>query len=84
MEIILTVLITLLVVSLIGSVWGVIRLNGRVYDLGVARMDIDDQLLNLRDDLENDIEHLHTSLPSLFCFVSTILDLYLETQLRFF
>jgi hypothetical protein len=59
MEIILTVLITLLVVSLIGSVWGVMRLNGRVYDLEVARMDIDDQLVNLRDDLENDIEHLH-------------------------
>ena len=25
-------------------------------------MDIDDQLLNLRDDLENDIEHLHREL----------------------
>ena len=46
METILTVLITLGVVSLIGTVWGVIRLNRRVDDLEVARMDIDDELIN--------------------------------------
>tara|TARA_R110000744_G_scaffold370047_3_gene480539 strand:+ start:257 stop:526 length:270 start_codon:yes stop_codon:yes gene_type:complete len=59
MEIILTVLITLGVVSLIGTVVGVIRLNGRVNDLEVTRMDIDDDILNLRKELEDDIEHIH-------------------------
>ena len=58
METILTVLITLGVVSLIGTVWGVVRLNGRVDDLEVARMDIDDELIILRKELEADIEHL--------------------------
>ena len=58
METILTVLITLGVVSLIGAVWGVVRLNGRVDDLEVARMDIDDELIILRKELEADIEHL--------------------------
>ena len=58
METILTVLITLGVISLVGSVWGVVRLNGRVDDLEVARMDIDDELLRLRKELEADIEHL--------------------------
>jgi len=58
METILTVLITLGVISLVGSVWGVVRLNGRVDDLEVARMDIDDELLKLRKELEDDIEHL--------------------------
>tara|TARA_R110001592_G_scaffold89004_3_gene261900 strand:- start:576 stop:872 length:297 start_codon:yes stop_codon:yes gene_type:complete len=58
METILTVLITLGVISLVGSVWGVIRLNRRVDDLEVARMDIDDELLKLRKELEDDIEHL--------------------------
>ena len=43
MEIILTVLITLGVVSLMGTVWGVVRLNGRVDNLEVARLDIDDE-----------------------------------------
>ena len=52
METILTVLITLGVVSLIGSVWGVIRLNGRGDDLEVARMDIDDEIRILRKELE--------------------------------
>ena len=56
METILTVLITLGVVSLIGTVWGVMRLNRRVDDLEVARMDIDDEIL--RKELESDIEHL--------------------------
>ena len=60
MEIILTVLITLGVVSLIGTVVGVIRLNGRVNDLEVARMDIDDDIIGLRKELEDDIEHIHT------------------------
>ena len=59
METILTVLITLGVVSLIGTVWGVIRLNGRVDDLEVARMDIDDDIIRLRKELEDDIEHIH-------------------------
>lgn len=58
METILTVLITLGVVSLIGTVWGVIRLNRRVDGLEVARMDIDDELIKLRKELESDIEHL--------------------------
>ena len=59
METILTVLITLGVVSLIGTVWGVIRLNRRVDDLEVVRMDIDDDIIKLRNELEADIEHLH-------------------------
>ena len=59
MEIILTVLITLGVLSLIGTVVGVTRLNRRVDDLEVARMDIDDDIIRLRKELEDDIEHLH-------------------------
>jgi predicted RNase H-like nuclease (RuvC/YqgF family) len=59
METILTVLITLGVVSLIGTVVGVMRLNRRVDDLEVARMDIDDDIIRLRKELEEDIEHLH-------------------------
>jgi len=59
METILTVLITLGVVSIIGAVWGVVRLSGRVNDLEVARMDIDDDIIKLRNELEADIEHLH-------------------------
>jgi|TARA_R110002072_G_scaffold57609_3_gene148001 hypothetical protein len=59
METILTVLITLGVISLVGSVWGVVRLNGRVDDLEVARMDIDDDIIRLRKELEDDIEHIH-------------------------
>ena len=59
MEIVLTVLITLGVLSLVGMVWGVVRLGRRVNDLEVAKMDKDDQIINLRSDLEDDIEHLH-------------------------
>ena len=59
METILTVLITLGVVSLIGTVVGVIRLNRRVDDLEVARMDIDDDIIRVRKELEDDIEHIH-------------------------
>ena len=59
METILTVLITLGVVSLLGTVWSVVRLNKRVDDLEVARMDIDDELIILRKELEEDIEHLY-------------------------
>ena len=59
METILTVLITLGVVALIASVLGVVRLNRRVDDLEVARMDIDDDIIRLRKELEEDIEHLH-------------------------
>ena len=59
METILTVLITLGVLSLIGTVVGVMRLNRRVDDLEVARMDIDDDIIRLRQELEEDIEHLH-------------------------
>ena len=59
MEIILTVLITLGVVSLIGAVLGVMRLNRRVDDLEVARMDIDDDIIRVRKELEDDIEHIH-------------------------
>jgi|TARA_R110002126_G_scaffold7752_12_gene37569 hypothetical protein len=64
MEIILTVLITLGVVSLIGTVVGVIRLNGRVNDLEVARMDIDDDIIGLRKELEDDIEHIHREMST--------------------
>jgi len=59
MEIILTVLITLGVVSLIGAVVGVMRLNRRVDDLEVARMDIDDDIIRVRKELEDDIGHIH-------------------------
>ena len=59
MEIILTVLITLGVLSLIGTVVGVTRLNRRVDDLEVARMDIDDDIIRVRKELEDDIEHIH-------------------------
>ncbi len=34
------------------------RLNRRVDDLEVARMDIDDEIIILRKELEADIEHL--------------------------
>ena len=64
MEIILTVLITLGVVSLIGAVVGVIRLNGRVNDLEVDRMDIDDDIIRLRKELEDDIEHIHREMST--------------------
>jgi len=59
METILTVLVTLGVVALILAVVGVTRLNRRVDDLEVARMDIDDDIIRLRQELEDDIEHLH-------------------------
>ena len=59
MEIILTVLITLGVLSLIGTVVGVTRLNRRVDDLEVARMDIDDDIRRVRKELEDDIAHIH-------------------------
>lgn len=59
METILTVLITLGVVAVVAAVWGVIRLNRRVDDLEVARMDIDDDIIRLRKELEDDLEHLH-------------------------
>ena len=59
METILTVLITLGVVALLVSVWGVVGLNRRVDDLEVARMDIDDEMKILRKELEDDIEHVH-------------------------
>ena len=59
METILTVLITLGVVSLIGTVVGVMRLNRRVDDLEVARMDIDDDIIRVRKELEDDIGHIH-------------------------
>ena len=52
METILTVLITLGVVAVVAAVWGVIRLNRRVDDLEVARMDIDDDIIRLRKELE--------------------------------
>ena len=59
MEIIVTVLITIGVIALCAAVLGVIRLNRRVDDLEVARMDIDDDILRLRNELEEDIEHIH-------------------------
>ena len=64
MEIVLTVLITLGVLSLVGLVWGVLRLNGRVDNLEVARLDIDDELRKLRKELEDDIEYLHKEMSS--------------------
>ena len=60
MEIILTVLITLgVIVIMCGMVVGVIRLNRRVDDLEVARMDIDDDIIRVRKELEDDIGHIH-------------------------
>ena len=59
MEIVLTVLITLGVLSLVGLVWGVLRLSGRVDNLEVARLDIDDDIRTLRKELEDDIAHIH-------------------------
>ena len=59
MEIILTVLITFGVIALCVAVVGVMRLNRRVDDLEVARMDIDDDILSLRNEIEDDIEHIH-------------------------
>jgi len=59
METILTVLVTLGVLSLIGTVWGVVKLNKKVDDLEVAIMDIDDEIIKLRKELEDDIEHIH-------------------------
>jgi len=59
METILTVLITLGVVLVIFTVVGVVRLNRRVNDLDVARLDIDDEICRLRKELEDDVEHLH-------------------------
>ena len=47
-------MITLGVLSLVGLVWGVLRLNGRVDNLEVARLDIDD-IRTLRKELEDDI-----------------------------
>ena len=59
METILTVLITLGVLSLAGLVWGVLRLNGRVDNLEVARLDFVDEITTLRKELEDDIAHIH-------------------------
>ena len=64
MEIVLTVLIPLGVLSLAGLVWGVLRLNGRVDNLEVARLDIDDEIRTLRRELENDISHIHREMVS--------------------
>ena len=59
METILTVLITFGVIALCVAVVGVIRLNRRVDDLEVARMDIDDDILRVTQELEDDIEDIH-------------------------
>ena len=59
METILTVLITLGVCAVMYAFMGVIRLNRRVDDLEVARMDIDDDINRVRQELEDDIEHIH-------------------------
>ena len=59
METILTVLITFGVIALCAAVVVVIRLNRRVDDLEVARMDIDDDIWRVRQELEDDIEHIH-------------------------
>ena len=64
METILTVLITLGVLSLAGLVWGVLRLNRRVDNLEVARLDIDDEIRTLRKELEDDISHIHREMVS--------------------
>jgi len=64
MEIILTVLITLGVCTLVYVFMGVVRLNGRVDNLEVARLDIDDELRKLRKELEDDIEYLHKEMSS--------------------
>ena len=53
METILTVLITLGVVALVAAVWGVIRLNKRVDDLDLIRM----ELVDLEDTLEKRLDH---------------------------
>ena len=78
MEIFLTVLITLGVVSLISAVWGVVRLNKRVDDLEVARMDIDDEIIRLRGDLEDDISHIHREMVTDKDFHTSNLDRRLD------
>ena len=39
-------------------------MNGRVNDLEVARMDIDDDIIGLRKELEDDIEHIHREMST--------------------
>jgi len=62
MEIILTVLITLGVVSLLGAVVGVVRLDRRVDDLEVGSMDIDDNIEKLREELSRSVDEVYSEL----------------------
>ena len=62
METILTVLITLGVVALIGLVWSVVRLNRRVDDLDIVRMD----LVDMEDKFERQLDGLESSLDRRF------------------
>ncbi len=59
METILTVLVTLGVVVLISTVVGVVRLNRRVNDFDVTRLDINDDICRLRKELEDGLTNLH-------------------------
>ena len=61
METILTVLITLGVVALLVSVWGVVRLSRRVDDLELLRMevvDVESRMEKAWDEINNDL-HLY-------------------------
>ena len=62
METFITVLITLGVVALIAAVWGVVRLNRRVDDLDVIRMD----MVDIEDRLEHKLESMESSLDRRF------------------
>ena len=56
METILTVLITLGVVAIVAAVWGVVRLNRRVDDLDVMRMELVDLEGQFEKQLEREIQ----------------------------
>ena len=56
METILTVLITLGVVAIIAAVWGVVRLNRRVDDLDIIRMEFVDLEGEFQKRIEREID----------------------------
>tara|TARA_R110000824_G_scaffold18563_3_gene73329 strand:+ start:2393 stop:2692 length:300 start_codon:yes stop_codon:yes gene_type:complete len=64
METIITVLITLGVVALVASVWGVSRLKRRVDDLELSRLEFIDELSNTRKDLYDEMQGLNNELQN--------------------
>ena len=65
MEIILTVLITLAVISLLYTIIGVIRLNKRVNDLEEMRMEFIDLEMKVErtiENLERDMKEIHNDM----------------------